>query len=131
MTNYNERLDEILALLNAQMPQPKTINEAKARVAMCHKAKQSLTSLMKELVAEASNKMSEEEPKKEIFYEPDDIDDLVVWTFPCTDCGEVGCPYMYGEDRKELEERLRTLIKEHREAYVSEFEQNLLKALEE
>ena len=52
MTNYNERLDEILALLNAQMPQPKTINEAKARVAMCHKAKQAITSLIKELVAE-------------------------------------------------------------------------------
>ena len=51
-----------------------------------------------------------EQDKEQRFYEPDDIDDLVVWTFPCADCGEVGCPYMYGEDRKELEERLRALI---------------------
>jgi hypothetical protein len=66
------------------------------------------------------NKMSDEELKKEILYQPDDIDDLVVWTLPCADCGEVGCPYMYDEDRKELEERLRDLIKQHREAYAIE-----------
>ena len=53
MTDYNERLDEILALLNARIPQPKTINEATARATMCHEAKQAITSLTKELVAEA------------------------------------------------------------------------------
>lgn len=125
MTKYNERLEEIAVDLWAKYGKPGTMDE------FVPEAKQAIISLTKELVAEASNNMSEEEPKKEIFYEPDDIDDLVVWTFPCADCGEVGCPYMYGEDRKELEERLRALIKEHREAYVSEFEQNLLKALEE
>lgn len=51
-----------------------------------------------------------QQDKEQRFYEPDDIDDLVVWTLPCADCGEVGCPYMYGEDRKELEERLRAFI---------------------
>ena len=29
-----------------------------------------------------------EQDKEQRFYEPDDIDDLVVWTFPCADCGE-------------------------------------------
>ena len=43
-------------------------------------------------------------------YKPDDIDDLVVWTIPCDDCGEIGCPYAYGEDRKNLEERIREII---------------------
>ena len=42
MTNYNERLDEILALLNARMPQPKTMNEATTRVAMLQETKQAL-----------------------------------------------------------------------------------------
>ena len=68
-----------------------------------------------------------EQDKEQRFYEPDDIDDLVVWTFPCADCGEVGCPYMYGEDRKELEERLRALITADRkraalEARIDEIE---------
>ena len=68
-----------------------------------------------------------EQDNEQRFYEPDDIDDLVVWTLPCADCGEVGCPYMYGEDRKELEERLRTLITADRkrvalEARVAELE---------
>lgn len=59
-------------------------------------------------------------------YEPDDIDDLVVWTFPCADCGEVGCPYMYGEDRTELEERLRSLVKQHElDARIDELEENM------
>lgn len=53
MSDFNTKLDEIIGLLNARMPQPKTINEAKSRVAMCHEAKQAITSLTKELVAEA------------------------------------------------------------------------------
>ena len=67
MTNYNERLDEILALLNARIPQPKTINEATARATMCHEAKQALASLIKDLVAEA---------KPGTWVEPEYTDDL-------------------------------------------------------
>lgn len=42
MTNYNKRIDEILALLAARIPQPKTMNEATARVAMLRGAKQAI-----------------------------------------------------------------------------------------
>lgn len=38
-----------------------------------------------------------------------EIDELVVWTLPCDDCGEVGCPYLWGEDRKDLYERIKAL----------------------
>lgn len=40
------------------------------------------------------------------------ITQLVVSTLPCSDCGEVGCPYEWGEDRKDLYEQIETLITE-------------------
>lgn len=40
MTDNTQELDEILALLDARMPQPKTMNEYTARAAMLREAKQ-------------------------------------------------------------------------------------------
>ena len=78
MTNYNERLDEIIGLLNIRMPQPKTINEAKARVDMCHEAKQSITSLIKELVTEAKPGRADTQIWRE---NPDDAWDMAIDEF--------------------------------------------------
>ena len=43
MTDNTQGLDEILALLGAKIPQPKTMNEATARVAMLQGTKQAIT----------------------------------------------------------------------------------------
>lgn len=64
-------------------------------------------------------------PEESKFYKPDDIDDLVVWTFPCADCGEVGCPYMYGDDRKELETRVRALINQQIKSVLDELDKSM------
>lgn len=42
MTDNTQELDEILALLDARMPQPKTMNEYTARAAMLREAKQAI-----------------------------------------------------------------------------------------
>ncbi len=42
MTDSTQEIDEILALLDARMPQPKTMNEYTARVAMLRGAKRAL-----------------------------------------------------------------------------------------
>lgn len=42
MTDNTQELDEILALLDARMPQPKTMNEYTARVAMLRGTKQAI-----------------------------------------------------------------------------------------
>ena len=84
MTNYNERLDEVLDTLNQFAPD-QLVQEMRAQ------AKQAITSLIKELVAEAK-------PKKHNI----DVGD---W-YQCTFCEE----YNKG---------------------IDQFEQNLLKALEE
>ena len=86
MTNYNERLDEIAVDLWAKYGRPGTMDE------FVQEAKQAITSLTKELVAEAK-------PHKRL---PDDS--------PTADEDLVN--YGYNEA-------------------IDEFEQNLLKALEE
>lgn len=42
MTDNTQEIDEILALLDARMPRPKTMNESTARVAMLRGAKQAI-----------------------------------------------------------------------------------------
>ena len=42
MTDNTQELDEIIALLGAKIPQPKTMNEATARVAMLQGTKQAI-----------------------------------------------------------------------------------------
>ena len=68
MTNYNERLDEVLDsyadyynLQDINRFTKEQMSIEFPHVMTKEKAKQALTSLIKELVAEASNKMSEQE----------------------------------------------------------------------
>lgn len=57
MTNYNERLDEILADWEYEVTgTPKHWDKTTDRLAIDTKAKQAITSLIKELVAEAKPK---------------------------------------------------------------------------
>jgi len=86
MTNYNERLDDVVSLVGVPLPIEQAINAKDT-------AKQAITSLIKELVADAK-------PSKK------HIGDEVA------------------ENRSYTGERLFN-------ATIDEFEQNLLKALEE
>ena len=80
MTNYNERLDEILdkvfmaglGIAAAEDIAPEHHDTAilNTQKHYTSAAKQALTSLMKELVAEA---------KPETWYDPDDTDELMRW----------------------------------------------------
>jgi len=89
MTNYNERLDDVLAKHGAEPGE------------MTHSLKQAITSLIKELVAEA--KPDRQPPMK------------------------MGNPTKESSD---LDKMIFAKKKGHNEA-IDEFEQNLLKALEE
>ena len=110
MTNYNGRLDEILTTCDFE---PDGFNSriclwcGKRKGAKIHTAKQAITSLIKELVAEAK-------PGKHIVQEDSDIYDD------------------YDHDREQLRHELQeNNINIGHNSAINEFEQNILKALEE
>ena len=48
--------------------------------------------------------------------EPMTVEQIVVSFLPCDDCGEQGCPYKWGDDRKELAEDINSLIEQEKRA---------------
>lgn len=63
MTDTNQGLDEILALLGAKIPQPKTANEATARVAMLQETKQALLDWHNKQVEAVLDRLWKNSPK--------------------------------------------------------------------
>lgn len=48
--------------------------------------------------------------------EPMTVEQIVVSFLPCDDCGERGCPYKWGDDRKALAEDINSLIEQEKRA---------------